>query len=98
MRTVAKKQKGSEDNIPGDVGTGQEPVVQHCALPLLAGVATGGARSWRRGNIPARPASVRRSVKPILKFGWSVTRSTDVKGETELVVAVVFPAAQEMAG
>jgi hypothetical protein len=41
---------------------------------------------------------VRRSVKPILKFGWSVTRSTDVKGETELVVAVVFPAAQEMAG
>lgn len=50
-------------NLPGDVRAGEEPVVEHCRRAV-------SEERMRKLSVdvyvPVRPASVRRSVKPIL--------------------------------
>ena len=59
---LGAKGQSTRKDIPGDVGAGQEPVVEDCNL--LANASR--VRKNIGDSLPARPASVRRSVKPIL--------------------------------
>lgn len=59
----AKRNRGNRSKyIPDDVGAGRHPAVKHCNLSASEGIS---AQSGSL-DIPVRPASERRSVKPIL--------------------------------